>query len=120
MYEVAYSKYLEEVVKILESDPKFTERLKGMPEADIKVCCSIDHIDDLDDHVFDKLHKAKLEEIERLREQIQKQIEVSYFNVTYVHFVEALCYRQCEFVVGSMVYNLLIDNICFILNQIAV
>ncbi|KAL6723449.1 hypothetical protein Aduo_018458 [Ancylostoma duodenale] len=36
MYEFTYSKYLEEVVKILESDPKFSEKLRGMPEADIK------------------------------------------------------------------------------------
>ncbi|CAD6184999.1 unnamed protein product [Caenorhabditis auriculariae] len=47
MYEFTYSKYLEEVVKILESDPKFTERLKEMKE----------------------------EEIKRLRQQISKQIE---------------------------------------------
>lgn len=36
-YQFAYTKYLEEVVKILESDPKFTERLKNMNEEDIKV-----------------------------------------------------------------------------------
>ncbi|PIO77756.1 EF hand [Teladorsagia circumcincta] len=75
MYEFAYSKYLEEVVKILESEPKFSEKLRGMPEADIKAGKIADHIDDLDGHVFDKLTKAKLDELERLREQIQKQIE---------------------------------------------
>ncbi|KAK6765574.1 hypothetical protein RB195_025469 [Necator americanus] len=75
MYEFTYSKYLEEVVKILESDPKFTEKLRGMPEADIKAGKIADHIDDLDSHVFDKLTKAKLDELERLREQIQQQIE---------------------------------------------
>ncbi|KAK6031166.1 EF hand [Ostertagia ostertagi] len=75
MYEFAYSKYLEEVVKILESEPKFSEKLRGMPEADIKAGKIADHIDDLDSHVFDKLTKAKLDELERLREQIQKQIE---------------------------------------------
>lgn len=37
IYEFAYSKYLEQVVRILESDPKFTEKLKSMPEQDIKV-----------------------------------------------------------------------------------
>lgn len=36
-YQFAYTKYLEEVVKILESDPKFNERLKNMKEEDIKV-----------------------------------------------------------------------------------
>ncbi|EPB72589.1 hypothetical protein ANCCEY_08333, partial [Ancylostoma ceylanicum] len=76
MYEFTYSKYLEEVVKILESDPKFSEKIRGMPEADIKAGKIADHIDDLDSHVFDRLTKAKLEELERLREQIQKQIQV--------------------------------------------
>ncbi|XGW28569.1 hypothetical protein V3C99_008386 [Haemonchus contortus] len=75
MYEFSYSKYLEEVVKILESEPKFSERLRGMAEEDIKAGKIADHIDDLDSHVFDKLTKAKLDEIERLRAQIQKQIE---------------------------------------------
>lgn len=37
LYEFAYSKYLEQVVKVLENDPKFTEKLKNMPESDIKV-----------------------------------------------------------------------------------
>ncbi|WKY16890.1 hypothetical protein Q1695_001476 [Nippostrongylus brasiliensis] len=75
MYEFTYSKYLEEVVKILESEPKFSEKLRAMPEADIKAGKIADHIDDLGDHVFDKLTRAKLDELERLREQIQKQIE---------------------------------------------
>ncbi|CAB3399881.1 unnamed protein product [Caenorhabditis bovis] len=75
IYEFTYSKYLEEVVQILESDPKFYERLRGMNETDIKKGNIADHIDDLDSAVFDKLHKAKFAEIERLREQIAKQIE---------------------------------------------
>lgn len=41
MYQFAYSKYLETVVKILENDPKFTDRLKGMKEEDIKVRFSL-------------------------------------------------------------------------------
>lgn len=36
-YQFAYSKYLENVVKILESHPKFAERLKTMSQDDIKV-----------------------------------------------------------------------------------
>ncbi|KIH62763.1 EF hand [Ancylostoma duodenale] len=45
MYEFTYSKYLEEVVKILESDPKFSEKLRGMPEADIKTVQDMEAID---------------------------------------------------------------------------
>uniref|UniRef100_A0A8R1HK77 NUCB1-like N-terminal domain-containing protein n=2 Tax=Caenorhabditis japonica TaxID=281687 RepID=A0A8R1HK77_CAEJA len=74
-YQFAYTKYLEEVVKILESDPKFSERLKSMNEDDIKAGNIADHIDDLPKEVFDKLHKAKFEEIERLRKQIEEQIK---------------------------------------------
>lgn len=36
-YQFAYSKYLEHVVKILESHPKFAERLKTLSQDDIKV-----------------------------------------------------------------------------------
>ncbi|VDM61496.1 unnamed protein product [Angiostrongylus costaricensis] len=75
LYEFTYSRYLEEVVSILESDPKFSERLRGMPEADVKAGNIADHIDDLDNHIFDKLTKAKLDEIERLRKLIQEQIK---------------------------------------------
>ncbi|EGT59283.1 hypothetical protein CAEBREN_03231 [Caenorhabditis brenneri] len=74
-YQFAYTKYLEEVVKILESDPKFNDRLKNMNEEEIKAGKIADHIDDLPAEVFDKLHKAKFEEIERLRKQIEEQIK---------------------------------------------
>lgn len=75
LYEFAYSKYLEQVVKVLENDPKFTEKLKNMPESDIKSGKIADHMDDLSSHTFDQLTKLKLAEIERLREVIAKQIE---------------------------------------------
>uniref|UniRef100_A0A915DMD9 EF-hand domain-containing protein n=1 Tax=Ditylenchus dipsaci TaxID=166011 RepID=A0A915DMD9_9BILA len=74
-YKFAYSKYLELVVKILESEPKFQERIKGMNEEEIKSGKIADHIDDLGTEVFDQLTKAKIAEIDRLREEIQKQIE---------------------------------------------
>uniref|UniRef100_A0A1I7U0Q8 EF-hand domain-containing protein n=1 Tax=Caenorhabditis tropicalis TaxID=1561998 RepID=A0A1I7U0Q8_9PELO len=74
-YQFTYTKYLEEVVKILESDPKFNERLKNMNEEEIKAGNIADHIDDLAPEVFDKLHKAKFEEIARLRKQIEEQIK---------------------------------------------
>uniref|UniRef100_A0A0N5AZG1 EF-hand domain-containing protein n=1 Tax=Syphacia muris TaxID=451379 RepID=A0A0N5AZG1_9BILA len=77
LYEFAYSRYLEKVVAILESDPKFTEKLKSMPEQDIKSGKIADHIDDLGPDVFDQLTKVKLAEIERLREVIAKQIEAN-------------------------------------------
>uniref|UniRef100_A0A914WA46 NACHT domain-containing protein n=1 Tax=Plectus sambesii TaxID=2011161 RepID=A0A914WA46_9BILA len=76
MYEFAYSRYLEEVVKVLESDPKFQEKLRGMPEDDIKAGKIAEHVDELGPGIMDQLTQAKLKEIERLRMAIQKQIEV--------------------------------------------
>ncbi|KAE9550285.1 hypothetical protein FO519_006499 [Halicephalobus sp. NKZ332] len=75
LYQFAYSKYLETVVQILENEPKFTEKLRGMSEVDIKSGKVADHIDDLDQNIFDELTKAKIAEIDRLREEIGKQIE---------------------------------------------
>ena len=46
-----------------------------MSESDIKSGKVADHIDDLDQSVFDELTKAKIAEIDRLREEIGKQIE---------------------------------------------
>ncbi|EFP06551.1 CRE-NUCB-1 protein [Caenorhabditis remanei] len=83
-YQFAYTKYLEEVVKILESDPKFNERLKNMKEDDIKAGNIADHIDDLPQEVFDKLHKAKFDEIERLRKQIEEQIKVGNLSESFL------------------------------------
>lgn len=74
LYVFPYSKYLELVVKILESQPKFQEHLRGMDEQDIKAGKIADHLDDLPEDVFDKLTKAKIEEIERIRGEIEKQI----------------------------------------------
>uniref|UniRef100_A0A183CKA1 EF-hand domain-containing protein n=1 Tax=Globodera pallida TaxID=36090 RepID=A0A183CKA1_GLOPA len=75
LYEFHYSKYLELVVQILESQPKFQERLKGMNEQDIKAGKIADHLDELDQEVFDKLTKAKVEEVERLRAVVEEQIK---------------------------------------------
>lgn len=46
-----------------------------MNEDELKSGKIADHIDDLHDNVFDELTKAKIAEIERLREEIGKQIE---------------------------------------------
>ncbi|KAF7639616.1 hypothetical protein Mgra_00000941 [Meloidogyne graminicola] len=74
-FNFPYSKYLELVVKILESQPSFHEKLKGMSEAEIKEGKIADHLDDLPQEVFDKLTQAKIEEIERVRAEIEKQME---------------------------------------------
>ncbi|KAI6215256.1 EF-hand domain-containing protein [Aphelenchoides besseyi] len=75
IYQFAYSKYLEQVVKILEGDEKFRDRIKTMNEDDIKTGKIADHIEDLSPDVFDQLTKAKLSELERLREQIDQDIK---------------------------------------------
>uniref|UniRef100_A0A915MC32 NUCB1-like N-terminal domain-containing protein n=1 Tax=Meloidogyne javanica TaxID=6303 RepID=A0A915MC32_MELJA len=74
-FQFPYSKYLELVVKILESHPVFQEKLKGLSETDIKEGKIADHMDDLPQDLFDKLTEAKVEEIERIRADLEKQIE---------------------------------------------
>uniref|UniRef100_A0A914LL59 EF-hand domain-containing protein n=1 Tax=Meloidogyne incognita TaxID=6306 RepID=A0A914LL59_MELIC len=74
-FQFPYSKYLELVVKILESHPVFQEKLKGLSETEIKEGKIADHMDDLPQDVFDKLTEAKVEEIERIRADLEKQIE---------------------------------------------
>jgi hypothetical protein len=59
----------------LEGDEKFRERIKQMKEEEIKEGKIADHIDDLSPEVFDQLTKAKLAELERLREQIDQDIK---------------------------------------------
>ena len=66
---------MELVVKILESHPVFQEKLKGLSETEIKEGKIADHMDDLPQDVFDKLTEAKVEEIERIRADLEKQIE---------------------------------------------
>lgn len=46
-----------------------------MSEQDIKAGKIADHIDDLSPEVFNELTKAKLQELERLREQINDDIK---------------------------------------------
>ncbi|GMT36296.1 hypothetical protein PFISCL1PPCAC_27593, partial [Pristionchus fissidentatus] len=74
-YEFTYSKYLEEVVKILETDPVFSEKLRSMPEEDIKEGKIADHVDSISDPIAQRLHTLKVAELERLRESLAKQIE---------------------------------------------
>uniref|UniRef100_A0A0N4ZBL4 TGF_BETA_2 domain-containing protein n=1 Tax=Parastrongyloides trichosuri TaxID=131310 RepID=A0A0N4ZBL4_PARTI len=74
-YEFHYSKYLEKVVQILEKDPRFNEKLKTMNEQEMKDGKLADHFDLVSQDVANELTKVKLEEIERLREAIAKQIE---------------------------------------------
>ncbi|KAL3112793.1 hypothetical protein niasHT_019767 [Heterodera trifolii] len=75
LYDFHYSKYLELVVQILESQPKFQQRLREMNEHDIKAGKIADHLDELDEEVFDKLTNAKIEEVERLRAVVEEQIK---------------------------------------------
>ncbi|CAI4232144.1 unnamed protein product [Auanema sp. JU1783] len=74
-YELSYNRYLEKVVEILESDKNFRERLRDMPEEQIKEGRIADHFHELPKEIHNQLHKIKLEEIESIRAQIEKQIE---------------------------------------------
>uniref|UniRef100_A0A0N5C4A8 EF-hand domain-containing protein n=1 Tax=Strongyloides papillosus TaxID=174720 RepID=A0A0N5C4A8_STREA len=74
-YEFHYSKYLEKIVQILESDPRFNEKIRTLNDEELRSGKIADHFDIISDDVARELTKAKLQEVERLRQAIQKQIE---------------------------------------------
>lgn len=75
-YKFPYQKYLELVVKILESEPKFQEKIRGMNEDEIKAGKIADHLDEtISEQALSELTKAKISELDRIREDIRQQME---------------------------------------------
>uniref|UniRef100_A0AC35U6Z9 EF-hand domain-containing protein n=1 Tax=Rhabditophanes sp. KR3021 TaxID=114890 RepID=A0AC35U6Z9_9BILA len=74
-YAFHYSKYLEKVVKILETDPQFRQKMATMSEQEMKEGKLADHFDVISDTVIHELTKEKLIELERLREMIAAQMK---------------------------------------------
>jgi len=75
-YQFPYQKYLELVVKILESEPKFQEKIRGMNEDEIKAGKIADHLDEtISEQALSELTKAKISELDRIREDIRQQME---------------------------------------------
>lgn len=74
---IEYNKYLQEVVKVLESDPVFREKLDKAAESDIrsgKIAMELEYVNH---NVRSQLDELKRIELQRLRELATRQYELS-------------------------------------------
>ncbi|CAF3983636.1 unnamed protein product [Rotaria magnacalcarata] len=69
-----YSRYLKEVVEILENDPEFKKKLENASLDDIKSGNIAQHLGLVQHHVRTKLDEAKQREMDRLRELVGRRI----------------------------------------------
>ncbi|VDN57007.1 unnamed protein product, partial [Dracunculus medinensis] len=74
--EVELYKYLQDVVSFLEKDPKFVESARNLSPEEIKSGKIADALEVLSPHVLEKLKELKNQEIQRIRREITKQIEL--------------------------------------------
>jgi hypothetical protein len=76
IHDLEYSRYLKEVVSVLESDPKFKQMIENASVDDIKSGKIASHLDLVGHHVRTQLDELKRKEIERLSELIQKKVQM--------------------------------------------
>ncbi|KAK9871604.1 hypothetical protein WA026_012984 [Henosepilachna vigintioctopunctata] len=71
-----YHRYLSEVVQALESDQEFKKKLEKAPEEEIRSGKIADELEFVSHHVRTKLDEIKRLELERLKQLIEKKIEL--------------------------------------------
>ncbi|XP_055622756.1 nucleobindin-2 [Toxorhynchites rutilus septentrionalis] len=74
---IEYNKYLQEVVKVLESDPVFREKLDKMAESDIRSGKIAQELEYVNHNVRSRLDELKRIELQRLRELATRQFELT-------------------------------------------
>lgn len=74
---IEYNKYLQEVVKVLESDPTFREKLDKAEESDIRSAKIAQELEYVNHNVRSRLDELKRIELQRLRELATKQFELT-------------------------------------------
>ncbi|XP_055528453.1 nucleobindin-2-like [Wyeomyia smithii] len=74
---IEYNKYLQEVVKVLESDPAFREKLDKAVESDIRSGKIAQELEYVNHNVRSRLDELKRVELQRLRELATKQFELT-------------------------------------------
>lgn len=74
---IEYNKYLQEVVKILESDPSFREKLDKAEESDIRTGKIAQELEYVNHNVRSRLDELKRIELQRLRELATRQFELT-------------------------------------------
>ncbi|CAG0881544.1 unnamed protein product [Cyprideis torosa] len=75
--EIEYKRYLQEVVSVLEADPKFRKKLEEAPAEDIRSGAVVQHLGLVDPKVRSQLDELKRQEVERLRHLAMQQYEQS-------------------------------------------
>lgn len=74
---IEYNKYLQEVVKVLESDPSFREKLDKAEESDIRTGKIAQELEYVNHNVRSRLDELKRIELQRLRELATRQFELT-------------------------------------------
>lgn len=74
---IEYNKYLQEVVKVLESDPSFREKLDKAEESDIRSGKIAQELEYVNHNVRSRLDELKRIELQRLRELATRQFELT-------------------------------------------
>lgn len=74
---IEYNKYLQEVVRVLESDPVFREKLDKAAESDIRSGKIAQELEYVNHNVRSQLDELKRIELQRLRELATKQFELT-------------------------------------------
>lgn len=74
---IEYNKYLQEVVKVLESDPVFREKLDKAAESDIRSGKIAQELEYVNHNVRSQLDELKRIELQRLRELATRHFELS-------------------------------------------
>lgn len=74
---IEYNKYLQEVVKVLESDPVFRDKLDKAAESDIRSGKIAQELEYVNHNVRSQLDELKRIELQRLRELATRQFELS-------------------------------------------
>lgn len=74
---IEYNKYLQEVVKVLESDPVFREKLDKAEEGDIRSGKIAQELEYVNHNVRTRLDELKRIELQRLRELARRKFELT-------------------------------------------
>ncbi|XP_037034652.1 nucleobindin-2 isoform X4 [Bradysia coprophila] len=76
-HNLEYERYLKEIVEALESDPEFRQKLNNASEDDIRSGNIAHELEYVNHQVRTRLDEIKREEMERLRQLINKQYQLN-------------------------------------------
>ena len=66
-----YDEYLQQVIKVLEEDPEFREKMANVNFEEVKVATFSKELNNVAKHVRDKLDDIKRKEIDRIRKLLK-------------------------------------------------